>query len=145
MARLATLYRSPTGALRLVAEPPPVLYHRGSVLGLRDAVERALGVRHAHRDGQDDEPAAVLSLGCARAAARLSLAAHPGVLLGFDAHSVAAAARRVAVADHSGPFVRRPCLRRPDPGGIHRRRSRMARAAGRTRAQSVRGPDGDVA
>ena len=73
MARLATLYRRPTGALRLVAEPPSVLYHRGSVLGLRDAVERALGLRHAHGDGQDDEPAAVLSLGCPRAAARLSL------------------------------------------------------------------------
>src|ERR1700733_9712629 len=113
MARLATLYRRSAGALRLVAEPPSVLHHRGSVLGLRHAVERPLGLRHAHGNRQGDEPAPVLSLGRSRAAALVSSAAHPGVLLGFDAHSVAAAARGGAAADYPGPLVRRPRLPRP--------------------------------
>src|SRR5271154_1969394 len=145
MARLATLYRRSAGALRLVAEPPSVLYDRGSILGLRDAVERALGVRHAYRDRQGDEPAAVLALGRSRAAARISSAADHGVLLGFDAHSVAAAARGAAAADHPGAVLRRPRLPGPDPRGIHGRRPRLACTGGRTRQQSVRGPDGDVA
>ena len=43
----------------------------------------------------------------------LSAAAHPGVLLGIDAHPVAAAARRAAAADHPGARVSPPSPIRP--------------------------------